>query len=203
MGGFLGKSLDQLCGQPVVRDMKSRTRRIETDRLYIGDHRLLEHEPGNDRSFSLGRRHIVEQWRHQIDNPAVSFNPTVEGVGIGDKGIVLRYSKNHREVGWRAQVVPGHACHRAGRAQLVMPLEQVGPGHREEQACLGRVALLIRHDGMDCPKQSLVFGKGDRRGGTFWHVDFFDGCCTGIIQCRVGKVKRDLSVFFGVSPTFG
>ena len=203
MGGFLGKSLDQLCGQPVVRDMKSRTRRIETDRLHIGDHRFLEHEAGDDCSFSLGRCHLVEQWRHQIDHPAVNFNPAVEGVGIGDQGIVLRFSKNHREVDWRPQVVRRHASNRAGRIQLVMPFEHVRAGHREEQACLGRIALLVRHDGMNCPKQSLVFGKGDRRGGTFWHVDFFDGCCTGIIQCRVGKVKRDLSVFFGVSPTFG
>lgn len=156
--------------------MQIRTRRIEADRIHLCDRWFQEHEPGNDFSFSLGRCHVVEQWRHQIDNPAVNFNPAVEVVGIGDEGIVLRFSKNHREVAWRPQVVRRDASDRAGRTQLVVPLEQVGPGHREEQAGLGRIALLVRHDGMNCPKQSLVFGKGDRGSGTSWHVSLFD-CC--------------------------
>ena len=75
-------------------------------------------------------------------------------IGISNKRIALRSSKEDCEVGWRPQVVPCHAGNRAGRTQLVMPLEQVGPGHREEQAGLGRVALLVRRDGMDDLKKA-------------------------------------------------
>ena len=193
MRGFLGKSLHQVGGQPVVRDMKIRTRRIETDRIHIRNHRFLEHEPGNGRSFSICRCHVVEQWRHQIDHPAVNFNPAVEVVGVGDNGIVLRFSKNQREVGRRAQVVPRHAGNRARRTQLVVPLEHVSPGHREEQAGLGRIAWLIRHDGMNCPKQSLVFGKGNRGCGTSWHVNLF-ACCFARHYPASGEQRPPLAV---------